>query len=1210
MKSKSKRIFSIIFIAISFIFIVATVYVTTLATYNLKSDEFHYFVNDFTYMTVGEKVKFSEINPHFKDNEISRNGKDYTIIQQGVYDLLDVNRGASEETELYVDGDGYVNALAPGLYRLEYTTTSVFAQKEGAYKKKPFSKVYANTILVYEKEENYKPFSLTANSDANGKYVLTEDLTITQRQASIFLGNFRGILINPDGYTITYKTENYAPYRVPYLLFNENHGIIDGLKINVISSANVPFTNFDGLVTENYGVISNCEITGEVFVDGLNEESSITTVFPQDGYVFNNKASLAVYTNENLYPWQEKKELTFDDYTEKNKILTDCLVFKDNEIELDCHYFSDLVKCSQRTVDFNPQMQNGNQFTYKNIGKTDPRDTKTVELKIPLNGGGHDGFFIHAEKNSPLTVPLHTIEMILAKDSPEQNLEVKYWLVNGKKYDTLDGLSVQEDLTIEPCVKYTETWRVPHSLLIYRISNADEVLLLNDEESSPKHLSTYFFEDFFSDPRNVIPKEIVITKNCLREDGKTEMLTVESKKALYDYLLQGGKLTVEENHEDIAFINGNSLCFDQGKQLDVYFPFEETKITLHPQIYAVSQNAFILLESATEIDFAETVKIDSICLRPCTSLEKVSFGEKAKILFSVSDVLESTFIYLFEGLKNLKEISISPKHLRYYVEENFIVERIKGDNQLIYALPSLSGAITVPTGVNSLYSGVFKNLPITEVTFVKGDNEVFHYREEAFIGCDKLEKIDFGEFTQIQSQTTESTILSSLTTIVFSKNLTELTLGIDDFQKTNVEVVTLPQTLTTSDYLPKCQEFQLYSEGDNLKVFDGVLYRYNALDDSLTLVGFPNDRETDVYTTHEDCSIIGKYSFYMSKVKKVVCGKNVRTLDCNAFYFSYVEEVEFLQEELLQILQWAFYGARFLQDFTIPETTYIYVGWNAFNGCKRLTYFPSEQVTHVSAEAFKYSAVESFHFTDKITAIGSSIFENSKIKSVEYSIASETLKEVTNSCFKDSTIESVKFNGKYKILNNAFENCKNLKSINLENVTAIGSYAFSNSGLTSVESLTLTGEQIGICAFKNCSELEFANFPLVSKTQEELFAYCSNLKEVKLASDVSLADRTFLCCSNLEVLDSAVTYLGLEVFTGCSSLKILNFKISDTLSASDFQQMPQEISLYLNVDENFKWYGILPKNLTLYVPVELVEKFVSEWLANEDQIVGYDFDEE
>ena len=118
------------------------------------------------------------------------------------------------------------------------------------------------------------------------------------------------------------------------------------------------------------------------------------------------------------------------------------------------------------------------------------------------------------------------------------------------------------------------------------------------------------------------------------------------------------------------------------------------------------------------------------------------------------------------------------------------------------------------------------------------------------------------------------------------------------------------------------------------------------------------------------------------------------------------------------------------------------------------------------------------------------------------------------------------------------------------------------------------------------------------------------MKEVKLASDVSLADRTFLCCSNLEVLDSAVTYLGLEVFTGCSSLKILNFKISDTLSASDFQQMPQAISLYLNVDENFKWYGILPKNLTLYVPVELVEKFVSEWHASEGQIVGYDFDEE
>ena len=151
---------------------------------------------------------------------------------------------------------------------------------------------------------------------------------------------------------------------------------------------------------------------------------------------------------------------------------------------------------------------------------------------------------------------------------------------------------------------------------------------------------------------------------------------------------------------------------------------------------------------------------------------------------------------------------------------------------------------------------------------------------------------------------------------------------------------------------------------------------------------------------------------------------------------------------------------------------------------------------------------------------------------------------------------------------NAFENCKNLKSVKLSNgLKVIGAGAFANcsslssitipAGVTEIrqraflncsslrsidipKSVTLLGHGV----FNNCKMLQYISIPAVRVIDIYTFANCDSLKNITLPDGVELINKTaFYKCENLEsiTIPASVKNIDRNAFYECKSLK--NVKI-------------------------------------------------------------------
>lgn len=113
-----------------------------------------------------------------------------------------------------------------------------------------------------------------------------------------------------------------------------------------------------------------------------------------------------------------------------------------------------------------------------------------------------------------------------------------------------------------------------------------------------------------------------------------------------------------------------------------------------------------------------------------------------------------------------------------------------------------------------------------------------------------------------------------------------------------------------------------------------------------------------------------------------------------------------------------------------------------------------------------------------VTAIGDKCFQKQSLTGV---CIPETVRTIGNNAFQDcKNLTSVNFLGApYTITvgNNAFQNCPKLKTINLPEAKTIGNFAFD--GCTSLEKIELKSgtESIGEYCFRNCSSLTLIKIP-------------------------------------------------------------------------------------------------------------------------------------
>lgn len=167
-----------------------------------------------------------------------------------------------------------------------------------------------------------------------------------------------------------------------------------------------------------------------------------------------------------------------------------------------------------------------------------------------------------------------------------------------------------------------------------------------------------------------------------------------------------------------------------------------------------------------------------------------------------------------------------------------------------------------------------------------------------------------------------------------------------------------------------------------------------------------------------------------------------------------------------------------------------------------------------------------------------------------------------NAFFHRTTLKSVAVpSGTIYIGKSAFSGCTNLTEVKLPpTIESLGIYAFSNSGITSIELPATFSQTSGSC-FSNCVNLEKATIPHaigmfsgnynlktivipdgVTQIREGAFSQLTSMSKLSIPSTVSsIGANAFNNCIQLDSVSipEGVTFIGMSAFAGCNNLKTL-----------------------------------------------------------------------
>ena len=308
---------------------------------------------------------------------------------------------------------------------------------------------------------------------------------------------------------------------------------------------------------------------------------------------------------------------------------------------------------------------------------------------------------------------------------------------------------------------------------------------------------------------------------------------------------------------------------------------------------------------------------------------------------------------------------------------------------------------------------------------------------------------------------------------------------------------------------------------------DGVLYNHTGS----TLVAYPAGLRNG-YSAPLNLRVIGDYAFAYARLAEVGLS-NVQMIGGNAFAYSaleslvipdtvtgiggsafamnfYLREITF-GNGLNNIPQAAFYGCFELASVHIPANIRS-IGAKAFAQCNSLTELTFEAgsgLTQIGANAFAASALKEIGLPASLVMIGSGAFaDNYALSSVAFGT--------------DSTLQVIG--------EEAFRNAYSLVQISLpENLMSIGSYAFINSGLTSIE-LPASLAGLGVGAFASCGELEQIAVADGNEYYKDIDGVVYNTGATEIVAYPAGKDLTSY------TVESTVTVIGEAAFYGAGTL--------------------------------------------------------------------------
>lgn len=322
---------------------------------------------------------------------------------------------------------------------------------------------------------------------------------------------------------------------------------------------------------------------------------------------------------------------------------------------------------------------------------------------------------------------------------------------------------------------------------------------------------------------------------------------------------------------------------------------------------------------------------------------------------------------------------------------------------------------------------------------------------------------------------------------------------------------------------------------------------------------FMNHIEIESVTLGANLVSVGIGAFYGCSNLSSINLNNVTTIGTMAFQNAGLKEVV-LSADLTAIPNNAFYGNTNLESITLGNKI-TSIGNSAFYNCQSLKNIniPSS-VESIGNSCFMNAGLTSIIIPDSVTSLGTSAFSdciNLVSASVPTSITLPNSLFIRCSSLKtfNSSEEGVCDLSAYNsIPNSAFLDSEFTKIILSNNLTSIGSSAFSNNdSLVEIDfNNNLQDISFGSQTFQNCTSLTNITLPTnVTELASTMFSGCSSLESIVLPEGITAIPSNFLedCVSLTSIkIPSSVTELASNALNGCTSLTSVNFAEDSALT--------------------------------------------------------------
>ena len=528
------------------------------------------------------------------------------------------------------------------------------------------------------------------------------------------------------------------------------------------------------------------------------------------------------------------------------------------------------------------------------------------------------------------------------------------------------------------------------------------------------------------------------------------------------------------------------------------------------------------------------------------------------VIFEEGSELNELGKYLFYNCKNLESINL-PSTVKTIGNSTFqncssllaidISNVTKLDVYAFSGCVSLKTLIYDSSKLESIGNYALQNCDLLE-SFTIGAN-VKTLGTNVFYGCDKLKKVTFDENCPLKKL--DNYLFrncTSLTSVELSPSITEF--GNYVFAGSGLVDFTIPSSVNKVGT-------SLFADAKSLKNVD-------LSNSGITQLGnyiFQNCESLQTVTLPENLSYIGSYAFSAcTNLTELNIPNTVSIIGNYAFSKSGLVEVV-LPQKLTKLG-----GTATTTSVTVTNLSY------TFSECPNLTKvtFTGDSLSIIPKYVFtKTPNLREVNLTKSITTIGSYAFNESGVSKMDLSdvntlntysfykcgnledvVLGSSLVEIPSSCFYDcSLLSKVNIPASLTTIGSSAFRGTALKSVDLSNVSSLGTYSFYNCSSLEEVKLSDTLTTLPADIFANCQSLTKINLPINLISIDNYALSNTGITSIKLGEDlVSIGKCSFEKCINLKDIDvtecKSLNSLGELAFNGCSLLS--DFQIPNSVT--------------------------------------------------------------